>query len=40
MSAVPAKAEEKKAEGEVGGLSLDDVVGTLKLVSKVCRDVL
>jgi S-phase kinase-associated protein 1 len=33
MSAAPAKAEEKKAE-EAAGLSLDDVTGTLKLVSK------
>jgi hypothetical protein len=35
MSAAPAKVEEKKADGEAAGLSLDDVTGTLKLVSKV-----
>jgi hypothetical protein len=32
-SAVGEKQETK--EGEVGGLSLDDVTGTLKLISKV-----
>ena len=41
--ATPSVATEKKEkkedskEGEVGGLSLDDVTGTLKLISKVNR---
>jgi S-phase kinase-associated protein 1 len=37
MSATVDKKEDKK-EGEVGGLSLDDVTGTLKLVSKDKKD--
>jgi len=32
--ATPAEKKEDKKEGEVGGLSLDDVTGTLKLISK------
>jgi hypothetical protein len=33
--ATPVEKKEDKKEGEVGGLSLDDVTGTLKLISKV-----
>ena len=35
MSAEPPKPEEKKIDGEAAGVSLDDVTGILKLVSKV-----
>jgi len=34
MATATDKKDDKKTEGEVGGLSLDDVTGTLKLVSK------